>query len=368
MYKPSEIENFEMLSSYLRTTPGQLDKFVNGKKYIVDWNDISSLANIPRYKDKDIRTDFQRFYIPKKNKKLGHRIVYKCYQQFTKDILKTLKFNLSSIYIPHDSVHGFVRGKNTRSNALVHLGNKHLLSLDIRNFFESINKESVNLAFRSLGFSESIASNLSSICTLEDKLVQGFPTSPILANIVCFNMDQKIQKLCQNYDATYTRYADDLSISSNNIMPQTDEIDLILKSFQFELNANKTKRFIRGQNQYVTGLSISDSSYPRIPKPIKKRLRQQLYYIKKYGYHSHICKLNDLDEATDSSLSNEFLHKTINNIKGWIDYIHSIEPELAKKFYASFNEIENIRYGEFANLIREKREAFFESKLLKRDK
>jgi RNA-directed DNA polymerase len=356
MYSPSEIENFEMLSSYLRTTPEQLDRFVNGEQYIVDWNDISSLVKIPRYNDK--RTDFQRFYIPKKNKKLGHRIVYKCYEQFTKDILKTLKFNLDNIYIPHDSVHGFVRGKNTRSNALVHLGKKNLLSLDIKNFFESINKESVYLAFRSLGFNENIASDLSSICTLEDKLVQGFPTSPILANIVCFNMDKEIQKLCQNYDATYTRYADDLSISSNNILPQIDEICSILKSFQFELNTRKTKSFKLGQNQYVTGLSISDSSFPRIPKPIKKRLRQQLYYIKKYGYHSHICKLNNLDEATDSSLSNEFFQKTRNNIKGWIDYIHSIEPQLAKKLYASFNEIEEIRYGKFISLFKKNNDDF----------
>ncbi|WP_300570424.1 reverse transcriptase family protein [Flavobacterium sp.] len=359
MYNPSEIENFEMLSSYLRTTPEQLDKFVNGEQYIIDWKDTSSLAKIPNYKDNSYRTDFQRFYIPKKNKRLGHRIVYKCYQQFTKDILKILKFNLTNIYIPHNCVHGFVPGKNTRSNALVHLGKKNLLSLDIKNFFESINKESVNSALISLGFNESIASDLSSICTLEDKLVQGFPTSPILANIVCSEMDQKIQELCQNYDATYTRYADDLSISSNDIMPQIDEIDSILKSFQFELNTSKTKRFKRGQNQYVTGLSISDSLYPRIPKPIKRRLRQQLYYIKKYGYHSHICRLNNLDETTNSSHTNEFIKVTRNNLKGWIDYISSIEPQLAKRMYASFNEIEKIRYSELMSFFKENKGVLF---------
>jgi RNA-directed DNA polymerase len=346
MYNPSDIENFEMLSSYLRTTPELLDKFVNGKRYIIDWEDEAlDEEELYRTRNEKFKTDFLKFYIPKRNKKLGHRVVYKCYQSFTMDILKTLKFNLNNIYSPHSCVHGFVPGRNTKSNALVHLDKKYLLSLDITNFFESINKNSVKTAFISLGFKESIALDLSKICTLDDKLIQGFPTSPILANIVCVNLDEKIQELCKKNNATYSRYADDISISSNIEFHLIEEIETILKSFEFSLNSKKTKKFKHGQNQYVTGLSISDSSYPRIPKPLKKRIRQQLFYIKKYGYHSHICKLYDLDEQTDSDISFQYIQKDKNKVKGWIDYIHSIEPELAKKLYIEFNAIEKVYYG-----------------------
>jgi RNA-directed DNA polymerase len=360
MYNPEEIENFEMLSSYLRTTPEQLSKFAKGDRVIFDLKDKISLS---KYSVTAKLTFFRRFYIPKKNKKLGYRIVYKSMRQFTKDIHKTLKFNLSSIYVPHDSVHGFVAGKNIRSNALVHLGKKHLLSLDIKNFFESIDKESVMEAFLTLGFKENIAIDLATICTLENKLVQGFATSPIIANIVCNRMDEELQNLCWLYGANYSRYADDLSISSNDDMPPLSEIDLILKSFNLELNRIKTKRFKRGQNQYVTGLSISDSSYPRVPKAIKKRIRQQLYYIRKRGYHLHICKIKGFDETiTDLSITQLFIRDIENNLKGWIAYIHSIEPLLAKKYYTIFNEIVEIQHTESLRMI-PKKEVKFISKL-----
>ncbi|RUT68578.1 RNA-directed DNA polymerase [Flavobacterium cupreum] len=352
MYSPSAIENFEMLSSYLRTTPDQLSKLAHGQRLIFDFKSESLLVNPPEIIIRENVTVFRKFYIPKKNKKLGYRVVYKAHKQFVKDIHKTLKFNLTNIYTPHTCVHGFIPGKNIRSNALVHLEKKHLLSLDIKNFFESIDKKSVSAAFISLGFNKSIASDLSVICTLEDKLVQGFPTSPIIANIVCTKMDEEIQNLCWVYGATYSRYADDLSISSNFDMPPVEEIELILKSFNFELNAIKTKRFLRGQNQYVTGLSISDSAYPRIPKAIKKRIRQQLYYIRKYGYHSHICKIKGLDKETDLSITKQYVREIENKLKGWISYIHSIEPLLAEKYFDIFNEIQSIEYAEVIKLLK----------------
>lgn len=353
MYSPEEIENFEMLSSYLRTTHDQLSKFAHGYRAIIDFKDLSSLNNLP--KDSTQITVFQRFYIPKKNKKLGYRIVYKSTRQFTRDIHKVLKFNINKIYIPHSTAHGFVHGRNTRSNAIVHLGKKYLLSLDILNFFESINKQCVYEAFLNLGFIDNIALDLASICTLNDKLVQGFPTSPLIANIVCLNMDNEIEKLCTKYGASYTRYADDISISSNGLLPEISEIENILKSFQFDINSLKTKKFIKGQNQYVTGLSISDSSYPRVPKAVKNRLRQELYYINKYGYHSHICKIHKFDEnKVSSSDTRSLVRKTENRLKGMLAYIHSIEPEFAKKCYDIFNEIQKVEYAELIKLMAEK--------------
>lgn len=347
MYSPEDIENFKMLSSYLRTNPEKLSVLTHGQKYIIDFEDLKSLVKLPKKTANS--TEYRKFYIPKKNKKLGHRIVYKCYQQFTLDTLKVLKFNLTILYKPHNSVHGFVHGRSTKSNAIPHLGMKHLLSLDIKNFFESISKQTVLKGFKSLGFKDIIASELANICTLEEKLVQGFPTSPIVANIVCCEMDEQIQKLCLIYGATYTRYADDITISSNEHTPPIDDIKAILKSFQFELNELKTKKFKRGQNQFVTGLSIADTSYPRIPKAVKKRIRQQLYYIKKYGYHSHICKIMNLDINTDTSITSRFVRGIENNLKGWISYIYSIEPLLANKFYIIFNEIHDIYYAELFN-------------------
>jgi len=340
MYNPTEIVNFELLSSYLRTSSVSLDKFVNGSILIIDIRSKEGLISIK----KNEKPDFiiERFYIPKKNKKLGYRIVYKLKNQFTIDILKVLKFNLDDLYIPADCVHGFVKNRNTLTNAKCHINKKYLLKLDIKNFFESINIESIKKAFMSLGFTEEIANNLSKICTLQGKLVQGYPTSPILANIVCSNLDKELSYYCNQVKATYTRYADDISITSDLEYPQIEIIVDILKKYGFKLNKLKSQKFKFGQNQYVTGLSIADEKYPRIPKSVKKRLRQQLHYLKLYGYHSHICYINNWDEKTDISVTSELSSKLRNYIKGWIDYINPIEPKVAKQLYDEFNIIDNI--------------------------
>ncbi len=149
--------------------------------------------------------------------------------------------------------------------------------------------------------------------------------------------------LCNSFNASYTRYADDISISSNNYFQEKDTIKSILLKYGFSLNELKSQRFKKGQNQYVTGLSISDNLHPRIPKHIKHKIRQHLHYIELYGYHSHICHIYGYDQSVNESITSEMARKLRNYIKGWIDYINPIEPTLAQKFYEKYNLIESTR-------------------------
>lgn len=335
MYAPSKISSFDQLSAYLRTSPEQLKVLAKGAKVIFD----RKLNEITKNESPADQTSvFERFYIPKRNKRLGFRVVYKPKDQYTSDVLKVLKFNLDNIFKPTECVHGFVQGRNTKSNAAMHLAHKYLLKLDIENFFESINKDHVKHGFINLGFKDDIAEILSEISTLDGRLVQGFPSSPVIANLVCKQLDKELSELNPNW--IYTRYADDISISSDIEPPNQNRIGEVVNSYGFKINGRKTQRFKRGQNQFVTGLSISDNKYPRIPKAIKKRIRQQLYYIGLHGYHSHICHINDWDEETDLSVSSPLSHQLRNKLKGWIDYIHSVEPDVALGFYVEFNQIE----------------------------
>lgn len=337
MYNPSDISSIAQLSSYLRTTENQLQVLINGDKviYNIKQNEITKISSPPNQS-----SIFEKFYIPKRNKRLGFRIVYKPKDQYTTNILKALKFNLDDLYKPVNCVHGFVRSRNTRTNALVHLSAKFLLKIDIKDFFESIDSIQVKNAFIYLGFKDEIAQALANITTLDGRLIQGFTTSPVIANMVCTKLDLELDKICRKNKCVYSRYADDISISSNLNHPSQEEIRSAIESYGFCLNETKTQRFKRGQNQYITGLSITDIKYPRIPKAIKRRLRQQLYYLKIHGFHSHICYINDWEEETDLSVTSSYAHQLRNKLKGWIDYIHSIEPLLAKSFYSDFNQIE----------------------------
>jgi hypothetical protein len=123
------------------------------------------------------------------------------------------------------------------------------------------------------------------------------------------------------------------------------EIESILNNTQFRINRSKTKVMLRGAKQFVTGLTIFDNKYPRIPKQFKKIIRLRLYYIKKYGCISYVMRETGISECeadNDNHKLQILIDRSIrlqHEIKGWIDYINSIEPPLARKYYEIYNTI-----------------------------
>jgi RNA-directed DNA polymerase (reverse transcriptase) len=312
MYPPSEVTNDERLAGILRCSVELLPILIS-KCFPFD----DTLCFVRQKK------------VPKRNKKLGFRMVYKIDLTPIEYPIKAFKFYLNNLYEPLECVHGFVSGKNIVSNATAHLSQDRVLNIDIENFFESIYLDKVSKSFERFGFIPSIAHKLAKISTYEDRLVAGFPTSPTIANIVCIDMDNAIMEFCRIRDLAYTRYADDISISGKNVEVLKD-VEAIINSFGFKLNNKKTRLFKKGQSQYVTGLTVSDYLFPRIPRRFKNRLRQRLYYMEKYSIFSHIER--EYDCQNESELL-DYCRKELNHIKGWIDFIHSIEPLLAKKYY-----------------------------------
>lgn len=308
MYKPSEIDSINKFAGYLRCSPEDLTFLET--KLSLDTNPVIS-----------------ELKIRKKNKKLGYRTVYKVRSQTLLDVLKVIKLHLNSLYEPLDCVNGFSKGRNIVSNAKVHLNQKFVLNLDIENFFETIRMSDIVSAFESLGFSLEYATKLSQIVTYRDVLVAGFPTSPILANIICNKLDLSLINLSKENGINYSRYADDLSFSGEQV-EIIESVRSLIDEHGFSLNNAKTKIYKRGQSQYVTGLSVADYNYPRVPKRIKKTLRAELYYISKFGLESHIEHNACIYDENNISI---ICHKKAAKIIGWIHFINSIEPRFAKE-------------------------------------
>ncbi|HTB53392.1 MAG TPA: reverse transcriptase family protein [Ferruginibacter sp.] len=345
MIKHTDIKTKTDLANFLRCQEKSLDLLLN--------NEINIIDNGPNHHDKnDVREhlltilnpnpiSLHKLYIPKKNSRLGYRIVYSIKSYLFSNILKTLNTYLNSIYSPEDNVHGFVRNRNIKTNAMQHLSKKKLLSVDIENFFETITFDMINRSLIELGFNPEITTIISKIVTLNGFLVQGYHTSPTIANIVAAKFDKELLTICTE-DIVYTRYADDLYFSSNKEVPSLEVIEEIICKNEFKLNTSKTKYMPIGSKQYVTGLSVFDKNYPRIPKRIKKKLRLEIYYIKKWGAKSHILKqlghsFTDYKTSLEiKCIVNDEIEKTYARINGWILFIRSIEPELGSKLYSEF--------------------------------
>lgn len=322
--KFSEIENLTMLGEFLCVSKVNLSTLLS--------NDDSA-------------TFCTKMAIPKKNTHLGFRIVYKVNNQILRNIHKVLQMHLNEMYFAPASVHGFVTDRNTRTNAQRHLAKKKILKLDIEDFFNSISDSDIARVLERIGCRSDVASWLAQLTTIEGKLVQGFNTSPVLANMAFIDMDNLLESLSRKYQSEFTRYADDITISSDGELPSIAEVESILVNTQFRINKSKTKIMFRGENQFVTGLSVFDNKYPRVPKQFKRRIRLQLYYLNKYGGKSYVMRetgISEIEAETDYTKA-EILHKRLirvqYEIKGWIDYVNSIEPSLACRYYDIFNEI-----------------------------
>lgn len=276
---------------------------------------------------------FNKQVINKKNGK-GERIVWnplefnRIYKSLAKRLNNTFQNYLTGF--PHKSSFGFINSKNTRDNAFPHCGASFILKTDIEKFFPSITESRITKLFKSVGACTKIARLLAKFVTINGILPEGLPTSPVISNAICHNMDRDLEKIAKKNQSDYTRYVDDITFSTETYPIFLQQIELILQKNDFKISTDKTRITKRGQANFVTGLSVTDPHQPHVPKKIKRKIRQILYYITKFGLIEHLQKI-----GLDSFSSQGY----INHLDGYIKYISYIEPKVGPKLKASWHKI-----------------------------
>lgn len=160
-------------------------------------------------------------------------------------------------------------------------------TIDLKDFFPSIKTKDVEGIFLTLGYSNLISNLLAKLCTRDNSLPQGAPTSPSLSNIFFRETDNIIAKYCLENKIKYTRYADDLSFSGDFDVESLYEF--VKKSVEVKgltINEEKTKLMKPNSRQTVTGIVVNEK--PQVVFYKRNKLRQELFYIKKFGLADHI--------------------------------------------------------------------------------
>ena len=161
--------------------------------------------------------------------------------------------------------------------------------MDIKDFFPSIRKKYINAVFKRMGYTAAVSKVLTELVTYKNCLPQGAPTSPALSNIIMYQADKRILSYARTKELRYTRYADDLTISGDfNPAEVISFIEMVVKETGFKVNRNKTRVIKQSSQQIVTGIVVNEKL--QVPKFKRKQLRQELYYIKKFGLDSHISQ------------------------------------------------------------------------------
>lgn len=291
--------------------------------------ELNEIEDVKKY----IKKETNRYTIRKRNG-TQREVVQPSYKlkKIQKWILKKI---LMSIDIPN-CVHGFLKGKSILTNAQVHIYDQPswVYCLDIKDFFPSIKQNKVKNIFTNLGYSEDVSNILSEFCTIDGKLVQGFPTSPMISNVIFKNIDEDILNITKRLGFRYSRYADDLSFSGleksnykNKINKLNNSLSFILNKNNFYINESKTRIMNNKHTKKITGLIVSESGV-RVPKKYIRLMKKELYYSGKYGVSDHL-KYNDLI--------------TIANYKGYLigmaRFIYMVEKDIGSEFLKEINEL-----------------------------
>lgn len=310
--------------------------------------DLESLARLLKvqpkalayiiYKVKD-EDRYSQFEIPKKRG--GTRQI-----TAPDDRLKTIQSRLAKelleVYPDRHCVHGFAKGKSIRSNARAHLHKKWIVNIDLKDFFPSIHFGRVCGVLRADPFNmgERISREIANLCCCNNSLPQGAPTSPILSNFVCWRLDNQLYKLAKSCRCTYTRYADDITISTSlkELPPEIGYIEedhLILASRLVEIisdnsfSINEFKvRYADGRNrQEVTGIIVNSGS-TNVRRNYVRQVRAMLHSCERYGLEAaakeHFTKFRP--DKKPSDLVRSFMYELEGKI-GYIRYIKQVPKE-----------------------------------------
>jgi RNA-directed DNA polymerase len=213
---------------------------------------------------------YRHFTIRKRNGSVRHifapRTYLKVIQWWINDnILKS---------VPLDNcVTGFRVGSSPLKNAMMHTGARHILNMDLKDFFPSIQADRVRAMWASFGYSEFVVNQLTTLTTHHGQLPQGAPTSPHIANIVARELDKELTAWAEINDCLYTRYADDITFSSNKFIEFSfaRTVAQLCESCGFEINSAKTRCRGKGERLEVTGYVVNERIQP--PRAWRKRAR-----------------------------------------------------------------------------------------------
>jgi len=217
---------------------------------------------------------------------------------------------------PHPSANGFVPRTSTRRNAANHLAQPEVLHLDLADYFGTVSASHLDYVFSQFDLNDDAKSVVGKLVHTPLGLPQGFATSPYLATLALKPLDEACERIALGGRANYSRYADDLTFSGENLLALAPEVLVSANDLGWQVNGTKTRLQKRGSRQYVSGLTVTDYKRPRLPRKLKRRYRSKLHKIETLGYEN-FYRLEGREEDRTRRLM------------GMMNYMNSIEPEFA---------------------------------------
>lgn len=285
----------------------------------------------------------------------GERIIHAPYWPLA-NIQRKILALLEEIYRPSSRVMGFVKGRGIKQNAKFHVGKRLILNLDIQDYFGSIHAGRIRrrLMARPYSMTDDVATTIARLCSLDGFLPTGAPTSPILANIVTSALDGALNSYAKQNGCFYTRYADDVTFSTNRkSFPQSmvrrsedsvsgveigDELNALFVEAGFVIQPTKTRLMNKSMRQEVCGVTCNERLNVR--RTLMREVRGAIHAWRKHGIVAASAKWNEKHNWRQASSFER-------SLRGKIQYIIHIKGEndaATANLVSQFNELEGRQF------------------------
>lgn len=268
---------------------------------------------------------YKEFNIKKRNG--GNRLIAQPTKWVKKVQREIVLLYLSDFNISKSSF-AYMENISIKDNARVHVKNKIILKMDFENFFPSIKPMDLISVFEKV---KGKLNNLDKLILIKYlfrkvdgsyELSVGAPSSPIISNIIMMEFDEMVEEYCLENEINYSRYADDITFSSNEYekLEKTKKkiFEIVrLENFPFlKINEKKTIIVNKSSSRRVTGVILTNDQRVSVGDKLRRRIRTLLYLYSN-------DRLKDVDVP--------YLHGIVSHVK-------NIEPE----FYNKINK----KYGD----------------------
>ena len=251
---------------------------------------------------------YQKYRIPKRRG--GWRQIYSPNKEL-KAVQAWILRNILDKLSTSPYATAYVKRRGLLDNVSPHMNNRYFLSVDIRNFFPSVGALRVRQLFQTLGYSKLAANKLGRLCSYFSVLPQGAVTSPALSNLICLRLDRRLAGLVSRRNVVFTRYADDITFSTNNrnALPRLlPSVYRILRDESFEPHKEKTRVLGPRNRCLITGL-VKSSSHPVFGIGRKKKVEMRAVI---HGFLAH----GRSNPGYPSEAS----------IEGWVQFLKNVDP------------------------------------------
>lgn len=337
-------------------------------------SDVDDLANIlgttyPKikyfYYSRSVASHYSTFSIPKKSG--GKRHILAPDNQL-KVLQKRLARQLSFLYKPNPRATAFLSNSSIVRNASFHTRKRFVFNIDLQDFFPSITFARVRAMLISKPYSltPETATVIAHLATVDGKLPQGSPCSPVISNMICASLDTQLRTLAKKHKSSYTRYADDITFSFYVPMQYLPEdivvlggdegertthtvsvgivLGQIISKKGFKINPKKVRLQRRDEKQVVTGLVVN------------QKVNVDRRYIRKTSAMIHSLSILGAENANliHKAKSPEASTELSAHVFGRLLFIHqvkSVDSSVYRRLAMRFNQIETPYKVPLAKLV-----------------